>query len=189
MQRCLAAVPPDTICLVMYACSDFSSGRADVCLNRDNLRLGGGGGSLDPFQHSIRALICFVFSQANYSAMQRCLTAIAAAIPPNSSVLELYAGSGVIGLSLAAAGAAAKVVCVEINPLARQPFEASLAKLATSNKVSAGGEGGERGGCQPSFFELHGYNGVMSVLSSSRSSRKGCVCGDATCQLRLCTAS
>jgi hypothetical protein len=73
--------------------------------------------------------------QANYGAMQRCLSAVAAATPPRSSVLELYAGSGVIGLSLAAAGAARKVVCVEVNPLAKQPFDASLAKLAATDKV------------------------------------------------------
>jgi methylase of polypeptide subunit release factors len=34
--------------------------------------------------------------------MQRCLSAIAAATPAGSSVVELYAGCGVIGLALAA---------------------------------------------------------------------------------------
>jgi tRNA/tmRNA/rRNA uracil-C5-methylase (TrmA/RlmC/RlmD family) len=40
--------------------------------------------------------------QANYGAMQRCLAAIAAATPAGASVVELYAGCGVIGLALAA---------------------------------------------------------------------------------------
>jgi tRNA/tmRNA/rRNA uracil-C5-methylase (TrmA/RlmC/RlmD family) len=77
------------------------------------------------------------FVQANYGAMQQCLTAVAAAVPKNSSVLELYAGSGVIGLALAAAGVARRVVCVEINPAAAQSFRASVAKLADSNKDAA----------------------------------------------------
>jgi tRNA G37 N-methylase Trm5 len=67
--------------------------------------------------------------------MQRCLATIAAAVPKKCSVLELYAGSGVIGLSLYVAGVARRVVCVEVNPLARQPFDLSLARLAASNQV------------------------------------------------------
>jgi tRNA/tmRNA/rRNA uracil-C5-methylase (TrmA/RlmC/RlmD family) len=42
------------------------------------------------------------FMQANYGAMQRCLAAVAAATPAGASVVELYAGCGVIGLALAA---------------------------------------------------------------------------------------
>ena len=83
--------------------------------------------------------------------MQRCLAAVAAAVPKNSSVLELYAGSGVIGLSLAAAGVARRVVCVEINPAATQSFRASAAKLALIKKVCGvgvgWGGGGAEGGC------------------------------------------
>jgi hypothetical protein len=47
-------------------------------------------------------LLAPVTVQANYGAMQRCLSAIAAATPAGSSVVELYAGCGVIGLALAA---------------------------------------------------------------------------------------
>lgn len=67
--------------------------------------------------------------------MQQCLSAIAAATPPGSSVVELYAGCGVIGLSLAAAAAASKVVCVEVNPESSKAFEVTKAQLARSNKV------------------------------------------------------
>jgi hypothetical protein len=62
--------------------------------------------------------------------MQSALAAIAAAVPPGARVAELYAGSGAIGLALAAAGRAAAVMCVEINPECRW----------------AGGRGGGGGG-------------------------------------------
>lgn len=67
--------------------------------------------------------------------MQRCLSAIAAAVPPDASVVEYYAGCGVIGLSLAAAGVARQVVCVEVNPDSKKAFEVTAAQLAKSNKV------------------------------------------------------
>ena len=51
--------------------------------------------------------------------MQAALAAIAEAVPRGSRVAELYAGSGAIGLSLAAAGRASEVVCVEVNPECR----------------------------------------------------------------------
>lgn len=54
-------------------------------------------------------------------------------------VVYLYAcsaGSAVIGLSLAAAGAVSRVVAVEVNPLAVQPFEQSVSRLAKSDPVS-----------------------------------------------------
>jgi hypothetical protein len=46
-----------------------------------------------------------------------------------------HAGSGVIGLSLAAAGAVRRVVAVEVNPLAAGPFEQSVRRLAQSDPV------------------------------------------------------
>ncbi|GBG00530.1 hypothetical protein Rsub_13375 [Raphidocelis subcapitata] len=62
--------------------------------------------------------------------MQRALAAIAAALPDRGArVAELYAGAGAIGLSLAAAGRAAAVRCVEIDPGCREPFEAARAAL------------------------------------------------------------
>jgi methylase of polypeptide subunit release factors len=44
-------------------------------------------------------------------------------------------GSGVIGLSLAAAGVVSRVVAVEVNPLAVGPFEMSVRRLAKSDPV------------------------------------------------------
>lgn len=73
--------------------------------------------------------------QANYSAMQACLAALVADTPRGSAVLELYAGAGVIGLALAAAGAASRVVCVEVNPGAADAFAATQARLAASKPV------------------------------------------------------
>lgn len=67
--------------------------------------------------------------------MQRCLAAIAAWTPPAASVVELYAGCGVIGLSLAARGAARRVVCVEVNPDSGEAFRVTQQALAASNPV------------------------------------------------------
>eukprot|EP00878_Enallax_costatus_P024877 GHUV01026571.1.p1 GENE.GHUV01026571.1~~GHUV01026571.1.p1 ORF type:complete len:203 (+),score=75.58 GHUV01026571.1:565-1173(+) len=69
--------------------------------------------------------------------MQKCLSAIAAATPPGSSVVEYYAGCGVIGLSLAAAGVARKVVCVEVNPESLKAFDITRAQLAKNNQAAA----------------------------------------------------
>ncbi len=68
--------------------------------------------------------------------MQSCLSEIAAATPPGASVVELYAGCGVIGLSLAAAGVASSVVCIEVNPDSAGAFKATQARLAATNPVS-----------------------------------------------------
>ncbi|KAF6252247.1 hypothetical protein COO60DRAFT_1644211 [Scenedesmus sp. NREL 46B-D3] len=53
------------------------------------------------------------------------------AVAPGSFV-QLYAGCGVIGLALAAQGAASKVVCIEVNPGSAAAFKATQAALARS---------------------------------------------------------
>jgi len=54
------------------------------------------------------------FMQANPRAYGRMLHAAAQWVPPGAQVVELYAGVGTIGMSLAAAGRAASVRCVEV---------------------------------------------------------------------------
>ncbi|CAI5491093.1 unnamed protein product, partial [Closterium sp. Naga37s-1] len=75
--------------------------------------------------------VCFTpgsFGQANYKAFDLMLTHLHSLIPRRSSVVELYAGAGAIGLSLAAT-TQCSVRCYEINETARAPFTRSLERL------------------------------------------------------------
>lgn len=83
--------------------------------------------------------ICFApgsFLQANFEAMDQCLTVIQSIVPKSATVVDLHAGVGTIGLSLAATREPYWVRFVEINPLAEVPFWRSAARLADSWKVS-----------------------------------------------------
>ncbi|CAI7792323.1 unnamed protein product [Closterium sp. NIES-54] len=75
--------------------------------------------------------VCFTpgsFGQANYKAFDLMLKHLHSLIPRRSSVVELYAGAGAIGLSLAAT-TQCSVRCYEINEAARAPFTRSLERL------------------------------------------------------------
>lgn len=76
------------------------------------------------------------FSQANLNLFEDALRRIQEWIPPNENILELYAGIGVIGLSLARLSK--KVLCVEINPYSLECFEMSRLKLPSNiqDKIS-----------------------------------------------------
>eukprot|EP00850_Spirogloea_muscicola_P003003 SM000011S19181 [mRNA] locus=s11:1327571:1331517:- [translate_table: standard] len=56
-------------------------------------------------------------------------------VPRESSVTELYAGVGAIGLSLAVSRTCRRVRCVEVNKLAQAPFELSLRRLPPSTSI------------------------------------------------------
>ncbi len=68
------------------------------------------------------------FCQANISLFEKALQRIREWVIPDSSILELYAGIGVIGMNLI--DTARDVVCVEINPFSLECFDASKSKLA-----------------------------------------------------------
>lgn len=74
------------------------------------------------------------FSQANLQAFESMLRKIQKFVKPGKAVVELYAGSGIIGLSLAATCACRAVRCVEVNKEARTSFDLSLARLSSANK-------------------------------------------------------
>ncbi|KAH7440508.1 hypothetical protein KP509_04G110700 [Ceratopteris richardii] len=74
------------------------------------------------------------FSQANILAFESMLRQMQKYVKPGKSIVELYAGSGIIGLSLAATCACRSVRCVEVNKEARTSFDLSLARFSGSNK-------------------------------------------------------
>ena len=63
---------------------------------------------------------------------ESCLLRLREQIPPQASVLEMYAGVGAIGLCLV--DNAASVCCVEISPEARFCFAHSLECLSEENR-------------------------------------------------------
>lgn len=67
------------------------------------------------------------FSQAHLSLFEEVLVRIDKWIAPNLSILELYAGIGVIGFNIVEQSK--EVVCVEINPFASECFQISRFKL------------------------------------------------------------
>eukprot|EP00741_Cyanophora_paradoxa_P005322 tig00000880_g5161.t1 len=69
------------------------------------------------------------FGQANLDLFERMLGALHREVPPGSRVAEFYAGVGVIGLGLCAAGRAEWVRCCESNPGAQYAFERSREAL------------------------------------------------------------
>lgn len=68
------------------------------------------------------------FCQANIFLFEKVLARIRDWVAPNSSILELYAGIGVIGMNLVRD--ACEIVCVEINPFSLECFDLSKSKLA-----------------------------------------------------------
>ena len=67
------------------------------------------------------------FGQANLALFEKVLKQIREWVAPNSRILELYAGVGVISLNLVSR--AKEVVCVEINPYAFECFHLNRLKL------------------------------------------------------------
>ena len=67
------------------------------------------------------------FSQAHFTLFEKMVHQIEAWIPPQSTLLELYAGVGAIGLSLR--HKAKQIHLVENNPYAHLSFQQSLARL------------------------------------------------------------
>jgi 23S rRNA (uracil-5-)-methyltransferase RumA len=67
------------------------------------------------------------FVQANLEMFERLLNHIADRILPNQDVLDFYAGTGVIGISLS--DRCRSIICVEANALAKECFEETLKYL------------------------------------------------------------
>ncbi|WOK94490.1 hypothetical protein Cni_G03192 [Canna indica] len=69
------------------------------------------------------------FGQANTQAFNSLLRKLQKHVSYGSSVVDLYAGSGIIGLSLAATRKCRSVRCVEINKESKLSFEKSVSRL------------------------------------------------------------
>ncbi|KAK3410336.1 hypothetical protein EUGRSUZ_J02331 [Eucalyptus grandis] len=69
------------------------------------------------------------FGQANTRAFNSLLRKLQKYVPYGASVTDLYAGSGVIGLSLAATRKCRSVRCVEINKESKLSFEKTVERL------------------------------------------------------------
>ncbi|KAH6758589.1 S-adenosyl-L-methionine-dependent methyltransferases superfamily protein [Perilla frutescens var. frutescens] len=69
------------------------------------------------------------FGQANTRAFDSLLRKLQKYVPYGASVVDLYAGAGVIGLSLAATRKCRSVKCVEVNKEAKQSFEKTASRL------------------------------------------------------------
>lgn len=72
------------------------------------------------------------FGQANTRAFDSLLRKLQKYVPRGASVVDLYAGAGVIGLSLAVARKCRSVKCVEINKESKLSFEKTIARLPNS---------------------------------------------------------
>ncbi|KAD7479598.1 hypothetical protein E3N88_02734 [Mikania micrantha] len=72
------------------------------------------------------------FGQANTRAFDSLLQKLHKYVPVGSSVTDLYAGAGVIGLSLASARKCRKGICVEINKESKLAFEKTIERLPSS---------------------------------------------------------
>ncbi|XP_024387469.1 uncharacterized protein [Physcomitrium patens] len=72
------------------------------------------------------------FGQANTQAFEALLRRMQKVVKVGSRVVELYAGVGAIGLSLAATRKCRVVKCVEVNKEAKPVFERSLTRLPPS---------------------------------------------------------
>ncbi|XP_078445324.1 S-adenosyl-L-methionine-dependent methyltransferases superfamily protein [Wolffia australiana] len=69
------------------------------------------------------------FVQANTQAFNSLLRKLQKYVPYGSSVVDLYAGAGAIGLSVAATRKCSSVKCVEINKESKVSFEKSINRL------------------------------------------------------------
>jgi 23S rRNA (uracil1939-C5)-methyltransferase len=70
------------------------------------------------------------FSQANWGAAGAAITALGDMVPKDSAVVELHAGVGAVGLSVAARRAPRALRLVEVNGAAEAPFRRAWARLA-----------------------------------------------------------
>ncbi|XP_022895366.1 uncharacterized protein LOC111409563 [Olea europaea var. sylvestris] len=70
------------------------------------------------------------FGQANTRAFDFLLHKLHKCVPYGASVVDLYAGAGVIGLSLAAMRKCRSVKCVEVNKESKVSFEKTVARLS-----------------------------------------------------------
>ncbi|CAA7398467.1 unnamed protein product [Spirodela intermedia] len=69
------------------------------------------------------------FGQANTQAFNSLLRKLQKYVPYGASVVDMYAGAGVIGLSVAATRKCRFVKCVEINKESKVSFEKSISRL------------------------------------------------------------
>ncbi|XP_013598233.1 uncharacterized RNA methyltransferase pc1998 [Brassica napus] len=76
------------------------------------------------------------FGQANTRAFDSLLWKLHKYVPGGSSVADLYAGAGVIGLSLATSRKCSSVKCIEVNKEARLSFEKTIQRLPNSLNCS-----------------------------------------------------
>ncbi|KAG4125222.1 hypothetical protein ERO13_D10G084400v2 [Gossypium hirsutum] len=72
------------------------------------------------------------FGQANTRAFDNLLRKLHKYVPFGASVADLYAGAGVIGLSLAATKKCRSVKCIEINKESKPSFEKTVDRLPKS---------------------------------------------------------
>ncbi|KAG2714849.1 hypothetical protein I3760_03G047400 [Carya illinoinensis] len=72
------------------------------------------------------------FGQANTRAFDVLLRKLQKYVPFGASVADLYAGAGVIGLSLAATRKCRSVKCIEINKESKLSFEKTIDRLSNS---------------------------------------------------------
>ncbi|KAF5190660.1 23S rRNA (uracil-C(5))-methyltransferase RlmCD [Thalictrum thalictroides] len=72
------------------------------------------------------------FGQANTRAFDSLLRKLHTYVPYGASITDLYAGAGVIGLSLAVSRKCRSVKCVEINKESKLSFEKTVSRLPKS---------------------------------------------------------
>ncbi|CAI9111570.1 OLC1v1011821C1 [Oldenlandia corymbosa var. corymbosa] len=72
------------------------------------------------------------FGQANTKAFDSLLHKLQKYVPYGAAVVDLYAGAGVIGLSLAAARRCRSVKCVEVNKESKHSFEKTVERLPSN---------------------------------------------------------
>lgn len=72
------------------------------------------------------------FGQANTRAFDSLLRKLQKYVPRGACVADLYAGAGVIGLSLATSKKCSSVKCIEVNKEAKQSFEKTIQRLPSS---------------------------------------------------------
>ncbi|KAJ8646125.1 hypothetical protein MRB53_007873 [Persea americana] len=72
------------------------------------------------------------FGQANTQAFDSLLRKLQKYVPYGASVADIYAGAGIIGLSLAVTRKCRSVKCIEINKESKLSFEKSIGRLPKS---------------------------------------------------------
>ncbi|KAJ7541776.1 hypothetical protein O6H91_10G075800 [Diphasiastrum complanatum] len=92
-------------------------------------------GETELWEHLGGVDVCFIpssFGQANLGAFHALLRSLQKFVHKGAAVVDLYAGVGVIGLSLAATRNCRVVKCVEVNKESKAPFELSLSRISKS---------------------------------------------------------